>query len=181
LDQIEFENRYECSKNTAHGKGEYSANEYDGINDVRSTLLDLLQIENARISRSITFNEVKKIIAGYGGVSSKTDYFVLCDKDHRLSKEPDVLFKGQFTNWIEYLNIPRKYYDLETCKQKIDEYNIQMNTIGNNSLDLSKIKDELCVLDPMFPPNDLWVEYYGVKDLRDIINTRNRKKIRLSI
>jgi len=139
-----------------------------------------LQIETARVSRSTTFKEAKKIIAGYGSVSSRADYFMLCEKDHRLSKEPDVLFKGQFTNWIDYLSIPRKYYDLETCKQKIDEYT-QTNSRGINSLDLSKIKDELCALDPMFPPNDLWVDYYGVKDLRDIINTRNRKKVRSSI
>jgi hypothetical protein len=36
--------------------------------------------------------------------------------------------------------------------------------------------DELCKLDNNFPPNGLWVEYYNVKDLLNIINITNKKK-----
>ena len=35
---------------------------------------------------------------------------------------------------------------------------------------------ELCKIDILFPPNELWVEYYGVKDVRDIITLTNKKK-----
>jgi hypothetical protein len=34
----------------------------------------------------------------------------------------------------------------------------------------------LCKIDSLFPPNGLWVEYYNVKDLRDIITITNKKK-----
>jgi len=36
--------------------------------------------------------------------------------------------------------------------------------------------NELCKIDELFPPNGLWVEYYSVKDLRDIIIITNKKK-----
>jgi hypothetical protein len=39
----------------------------------------------------------------------------MCEKDERLTKDPEKDFKGQFTNWIDYLSIERKYYDFETC------------------------------------------------------------------
>jgi len=43
-------------------------------------------------------------------------------------------------------------------------------------LDLSIVSNELCKIDILFPPNGLWVEYYNVKDLRDIITITNTKK-----
>jgi len=100
----------------------------------------------------------------------------LCDNDIRLSKEPEIVYKGQFTNWIDYLSIKRIYYDLETCKHKVDEYVSSNAEIRQNHLELSNLTTELCKLDELFPPNELWVEYYGVNDLRDIIRTTNKKK-----
>jgi hypothetical protein len=41
---------------------------------------------------------------------------------------------------------------------------------------LSIVCKELCKLDNNFPPNGLWVEYYNIKDLRDIIIIVNKKK-----
>ena len=43
-------------------------------------------------------------------------------------------------------------------------------------LDLSIVSNELCKIDVLFPPNGLWVEYYNVKDLRDLITIINKKK-----
>ena len=43
-------------------------------------------------------------------------------------------------------------------------------------INLSIISNELCKIDILFPPNGLWVEYYGVNDLRDIITIMNKKK-----
>jgi hypothetical protein len=37
------------------------------------------------------------------------------------------------------------------------------------NIDLSFVNNELCKIDPLFPPNKLWVEYYNVKDLQEII------------
>src|SRR5690606_10337903 len=95
---------------------------------------------------------------------------------NRLSKEPEVVFEGRFTNWIEYLSIERIYYDLETCKNKVDEYLSLYPEIKKHCLDLSIICKELCKIDVNFPPNDLWSEYYNVKYLTSIIVINKKKK-----
>jgi hypothetical protein len=47
-----------------------------------------------------------------------------------------------------------------------------------NDLNLEIVMRELCKIDVLFPPVGLWVEYYNVKDLRDIITIIiNKKKI----
>ena len=100
----------------------------------------------------------------------------MCERDNRLSIEPEVTYNGQFTNWFEYLSIKGIYYDLETCIEKVNELLILNNEIKKHYLDLSIVCKKLCELDNNFPPNGLWVEYYNVKDLRDIITITNKKK-----
>ena len=48
--------------------------------------------------------------------------------------------------------------------------------IKNMHLNLSNACNELCKIDDNFPPNGLWVEYYNVNDLRDIITITIKKK-----
>ena len=171
FEEIEFKNRYTPNfKEVSH-----KTNEYDGINDVKSTLLDLLELENKRNAIATTYEKARKLIAGKN-VKSKESYYELCERDNRLSKEPEIVFKGQFTNWIEYLGIERAYYDLETCKNKVGEYLLLYPEIKKHYLELSVVSNELCKIDLLFPPNGLWVEYYNVKDLRDIITITNKKK-----
>ena len=128
-----------------------------------------------RTALSTTYEKARKIIADKN-IKSKESYYDLCERDNRLSKEPEIVFKGQFTNWIEYLSIERVYYDLETCKNKVGEYLLLHPEIKKHYLDLSIASDELCKIDTLFPPNGLWVEYYDVKDLRDLITVTNKKK-----
>ena len=128
-----------------------------------------------RIVYGISYEKAKKIIASKK-IKSKESYFELCENDNRLSKEPEILYKGQFANWIDYLSIERIYYDLETCKSKSNEYISIHNELKQYYLNLSMLVNELCKLDMLFPPNGLWVEYYGVKDVRDIITVTNKKK-----
>lgn len=122
-----------------------------------------------------TYEKAKKIIVD-NNIKSKESYYELCERDNRLSKEPEIIFKGQFINWIEYLSIDRLYYDLETCKNKVGEYLLLYPEIKKHYLDLSIISNELCKMDELFPPNGLWVEYYNVNNLRDIITITNNKK-----
>jgi len=133
-----------------------------------------------RVHLSITYEKARKIIADKK-IKSKESYNELCERDNRLTKEPEVVFKGRFTNWIEYLSIERVYYDLETCKHKVNEYLLLYPEIRKYYLDLSIITKELSKIDNLFPPNELWTEYYNVKDLTDIINITNisntKKKI----
>ena len=128
-----------------------------------------------RMSLSITYEKARKIILEKN-INSKKEYYKLCEKDNRLSENPEEIFKGQFTNWMEYLSIKRVYYDLKTCKNKVSKYLLLNPNIKQNHLNLSIIKNELCKEDNLFPPEDLWIDYYDVKDLRDIIIINNKKK-----
>lgn len=166
FEEIEFKNRYNINANK-----ETKTNNYDGINNVKSKLLNLLELDN----KKMTYEKARKIIADKN-IKSKKSYYELCESDNRLTKEPEIVFKGQFTNWIEYLSIERVYYDLEICKNKIGEYLLLYPEIKKDHLDLSNISNELCKIDALFPPNDLWLEYYDVKDLHDIITITNKKK-----
>ena len=130
------------------------------------------------IKRSVygtTYEKARQIIMDKN-IRNKEEYFELCEKDNRLSNEPEVIYEGRFTSWIEYLSIKRIYYDLKTCIEKINELLNKHNEIKKNYLDLSIICFELCKLDPMFPPHGLWAEYYNVKDLQDIIIYNYNKK-----
>jgi predicted helicase len=122
---------------------------------------------NKRTSIGITYEKARKIIREKN-IKSKEEYYELCNNDNRLEKEPEIIFKGQFTNWIEYLSIERIYYDLETCKNKVYEYLLLYPDIKKN-IDLSFVCNELCKIHSLFPPNKLWIEYYNVKDLQEII------------
>ena len=128
-----------------------------------------------RTALATTYEKARKIIADKN-IKSKEIYYELCERDNRLSKEPEIVFKGQFTNWIEYLSIEQVYYELEICKNKVSEYLLLYSDIKKHYLDLSIVSNELCKIDALFPPNGLWVEYYNVKDLQDIIIITNKKK-----
>ena len=43
-------------------------------------------------------------------------------------------------------------------------------------MNLSIICQKLCNMDALFPPYDMWVDYYEVNDLQDIITITNKKK-----
>lgn len=148
----------------------------DNFGEYDDELTQKLRLKTVkRTALSTTYEKARKIIADKN-IKSKENYYELCNIDNRLSKEPEIVFKGQFTNWIEYLSIERIYYNLETCKNKVSEYLLLYPEIKKHYFELSIVNDELCKVDMLFPPNGLWVEYYNVKDLRDIITITNTKK-----
>ena len=130
------------------------------------------------IKRSIlgtSFEKARKIIFDKK-IKTKEEYYELCDVDNRLSKEPEIIYAEKFTNWVEYLNIENIYYDIETCKNKVLQL-LTLNThLKKDYLDLSIVCKELCKLDPLFPPNGLWVEYYNVTGIDKIITITHKKK-----
>jgi superfamily II DNA or RNA helicase len=157
-------------------KYQHKDNNFEQFGEYEPELTQILKLKTInRTSLGITYSKARTIIADKN-ITSKQAYYELCDKDNRLTKEPETVFKGQFTNWIEYLSIERKYYDLETCKTKIAEYLLSYPEIKKHYLDLSFVSNELCKLDSNFPPNGLWVEYYNVKDLSEIVVITNKKK-----
>ena len=113
-----------------------------------------------RTAQWTSYEKARKIIADKN-IKSKDSYYELCERDHRLPKDPEDVF-SQFTNWIEYLSIERIYYDLETCKKKVCEYLSANPDLKLHRLNLSFVMLKLCNIDKLFPPNGLWVEYYKV-------------------
>lgn len=126
-----------------------------------------------RTALATTYEKARKIIADKN-IKSKESYYELCERDNRLSKEPEIVFKGQFTNWIEYLSIERLYYDLETCKNKIGEY---LSNETNIDFEFTNITKSLKILDNMFPPYDLWCEYYDINDLTELIKHNKNEEL----
>lgn len=128
-----------------------------------------------RSALSISYEKARTILYDKG-IKSIESYHALCDKDFRLHKEPDVAFKGQFTNWMDYLSIDRDdYYDLETCKEKVRDYIKLHPSLKDHYLDLSILCTELCKLDGLFPPPGLWRDCYGI-ELHHIISISYKKK-----
>ena len=141
------------------------------INEDLTKELKLIIIN--KLSLTITYDKAKKIIV-YNKINSKKEYYELCERDNRLCKEPETIFT-QFKSWIDYLSIPRKYYNFNTCQVKINEYFIKYPKI-KNVIDFELIKNLLCNIDKLFPPNDLWCDYYDIKKLENIINISIIKK-----
>lgn len=131
-----------------------------------------------RTQLEITYEKSRKIIVE-NKIKNKTEYLEFCDKDTRLSKEPEILYKNQFTNWLDYLSINKNsFYDFETCKEKVNKLLNLQPQIKNKYLNLSQIVIQLCSLDKNFPPADLWIDCYNCKNLSEIIKLKiNKKKV----
>jgi len=145
-------------------------NEYDGIEKIKSIILDLLSYN---IQKDISYEKTKKIISNYN-FSSPEEYLLWCDKDLRLPKDPKIKFSEQFINWINYLSIKNIYYNFETCIKKVNEY-LLCNKI--NDIELNNVAKKLKELDNNFPPYDLWKDYYNINDLSNIIKYNNIEEL----
>ena len=125
----------------------------------------LLLKTTARTSLGITYERARRIIADKG-IKSKEEYYELCKRDIRLTKDPEYTYKAQFTNWVAYLSIPRIYYnDVNVCRAKINEYMTENIYTDFEFMEITKI---LTQLDTNFPPFDLWCDYYNINDLSEL-------------
>ena len=149
----------------------------DNFGDYDEELTTKLRLKTLkRTTLGTSYENARKIIVSKN-IKSKDEYLELCEKDNRLSHEPEQTYNGKFSSWMEYLSIePERYYDLETCKNKVGEYLLAYPEIKTHYLDLSNVSKELCKIDALFPPTGLWVDCYNVKDIRDIITITNKKK-----
>ena len=158
---------------TPKKREKYEFAEFGDYDEELTTCLRLKTLKRTTLGTS--YEKARKIILSKN-IKTKEEYFELCEKDNRLTIEPELTYNGHFTNWIEYLSIDRIYYDLETCKNKVGECLLLYPEIKTHYLDLSIVSNELCKLDPLFPPVGLWIDYYNVMDLRDIIRIVSKKK-----
>ena len=153
-------------------KPKSAIDEFGEYDDELTQKLRLKSIK--RTALGTTYEKARKIISEKSARSKKA-YYELCDRDIRLSKEPEVLYKEKFTNWVDYLSIPRVYYDFEICKKKVTEYLTASSELKRNYMDYAYLCNELCKMDPMFPASDLWVDYYPVKNIGELIFFPKRK------
>jgi len=133
------------------------------VNDLLEQELRLKTVKRCALGTS--YEKAKKIIAEHN-VKTKEDYYALTLRLNKLPDDPETAYKGVFTNWIDYLSIERVYYDLKTCKSKVNEYLANETSID---FELTNIAKNLKSLDNKFPPCDLWCDYYDINDLTEII------------
>lgn len=164
--------RMEITKQTCKRRTKLSSEEEDCefLGDYDDELTQKLRLKTTkRSSLVMTYEKTRKILVEKN-IKSKDAYYDLCKKDTRLSPDPEMDFRNKFTNWVDFLSIERGnfYYDLDACKSKVKDY-LSQEQLRNNHTDLAYLCSELCKSDPMFPPCGLWVDYYKVKQLQDII------------
>lgn len=130
-----------------------------------------------RNSFGLTYDKAKVIIKSKR-IFNKENYIKLCDIDIRMPKEPEIFFKTQFKNWIDYLNIQYDdYYDFNECKKKINEYLILYPKIKEGfNFNYSYISKKLCNIDEKFPPYGLWLDFYDIKSFENLIIINKKKK-----
>lgn len=167
--------RIQMEKQTTKTKENYERI-IENFGDYDDEFTKRLRLKTTKRTAIATTYEKSKSIITEKNIRSKEEYYELCQHDNRLTTEPERDFHGKFRNWIDYLSIPRVYYDLHICISKVTEYLRSHPHIKNHYLDLSTVCDELCKIDPLFPPNGLWCEYYEVTELREIIIIKNKKK-----
>ena len=155
-------------KRAEQGEKTIGFGEYD---DEFTQRLRLKTIDRAAFG--LTYAKAKKIVEPKE-LKSKQEYKDFCEKDIRLPLDPETTFLGLFTNWVDYLSIKRIYYELDTCKKKVAEY-LRQYDLRMFKHDLFSITQKVCSIDPLFPPPDIWVDYYQ-NELDKIILFPNKKK-----
>ncbi len=140
-----------------------SSNVIDKLGDYDEELKENIGLKTiSRENLLFGYEQAKKILTGKN-IKCRKDYLDLCLKDNRFPEYPDHYFKGKFTDWIDYLNINRRlFYDLNTCRTKIQEYT-QIYNIKVNNVDLMETVSYLVNVDDRFPPSDLWIDMYGME------------------
>jgi predicted helicase len=126
----------------------------------------------ARDNITLNYNQAKKLLYNKN-IKTKNDYYILCDSDKRFYTNPNFYFEN--FNWVDYLNIPKIYYDLNLCKNKIVEYITMNENLKKGSYDFLIM--QLCNLDKNFPPFDFWLDYYEIDDITLLFNVYKKSKL----
>ena len=140
------------------------------FDDIGTQLLKTRFVHRMNI---LSFNKAKEILATKK-LLSYNEYYLFCNIDNRFTPEPNILYKTNFANWMDYLSIQSIYYNIDECKEKINQY-IKEKLIQIDILDLESICKQLYLIDANFPPSDFWCDYYNIDKLSDIF--KNIKKV----
>jgi hypothetical protein len=148
-----------------------SISEYNYIYNNIFNIEGFIEIEHKNIydlvlrktNPDITYKKAIQIIRNtYPKPNNIEEYNNLTNIDTRLPKNPQdaIEFSMSHFNWIEYLSIEQKYYNLNEAKQKINLF--FKNNASFYSKSPSIIMNELSRQDNMFPPTGLWSDYYKI-------------------
>jgi superfamily II DNA or RNA helicase len=113
----------------------------------------------------MTYTKAKNIIKNHNPkLKNKEDYAALCKINNLLPLVPELFFKDDFKNWIDYLSIdPDQFYNLNECKIKVAKIiKSEYNLVYSNRYDIVELCNILHKRDPKFPDNDLWTELYNI-------------------
>jgi superfamily II DNA or RNA helicase len=148
-------------------------NEYT-LNEINEELTNIIKLKTLdRLSLGITYDKAKRILAPLQ-IKSKNDYLKACDRDVRLPKDPESVFT-QFTNWVDYLSIPRIFYELDVCKKKIVKHLPPPELMIG--FEYSQIVKSLHDINPKFPPFDIWCDYYEINDIGEMFKQQQTTKV----
>lgn len=136
---------------------------------------DLRLKSTTRLNLGLGYKKAVSLLAEYN-LKNKKEYYELCDVDVRFPKDPEKYFGNRFKNWVDYLSINiGDYYDLETCKIKINEY-LLMNSDIRKIADINMVLEKLNAIDEKIPNADLIVNYYNICNLKNIFIQTGRKR-----
>jgi superfamily II DNA or RNA helicase len=152
-------------------KNSHSEMDFGYFDDEFASMLRLNTM--SRTSLDTTYDKAKQIIEEKH-IDSKEKYYELCEKDNRIPNDPETFYKHKFISWIDYLTIDKsKYYNLEECRTKIKEY--MTLSMRQYQLQLDIICKQLCKKDSLFPPCDLWEEFYSIP-IHELIKFKRRER-----
>ena len=147
------------------------------IGEYDEELTKILKLKIIKRSELYISYEKAKLLIKEKNIKNKEEYYKISENDNRLSSNPEELYNGKFKNWIDYLSIDKKeYYDKEECKKMVYKYLQENLNIKNNNLDYEKITKELYKIDAKFPPNGLWIDFYNINHINEIIHIDKKKK-----
>lgn len=144
-------------------EGNGGTKSFGSINEDITSQLILKTVPRNQLG--ITYEKAKQIIREEKKrvtVESQKEYLELCKSNTKLNEDPQNHFGDRFIDWVDYLSIEDKYYDLETAKTKIQQY---LEEHFDASFGYIILAQKIYELDKNFPPVDLWTSYYKINDI----------------
>lgn len=112
-------------------------------------------------------------------IKSKEDYMNFYEKNTRLPSDPEKHYNDEWKGWIDFLNLnTSNYYDINTCKNTITSILAKSPEILKQykNHDIDKVATLLHEQDNKIPSSCIWVEYYNISKMSDMISPPKIKK-----
>lgn len=132
------------------------------------------KIFNREALGCMTYANAKKYLCDKQ-CKTKQEYVEKFRNNSRLSMDPEN-FYGSIFNWKDYLSIPEHtYYNKSECIEKIQHYSYLFDC--NFYTDYSKVCDLLHERDFKFPPTNMWLNFYEIKQFDEIFLSNDEEVV----